>query len=125
VKDVLFGIENIVTGAANDTIIASTAHNVMDGGAGNDTFVFKSAAHVDGDTILNFQPGDKIDLSDIMGDTVTLVNGVASPGQIGISHEQINGEDFTVLRANLDADTDSEFTLNIKGHHTLTGANFA
>ena len=36
--DVLWGIENVVTGSGDDTIIASRAVNVMDGGSGEDTF---------------------------------------------------------------------------------------
>ena len=59
------GIENVVTGSGNDTITASKAVNVMDGGTGNDTFKFLSAADANGDTILGFQPGDKIDVSAI------------------------------------------------------------
>ncbi|BBI60880.1 hypothetical protein HSBAA_21860 [Vreelandella sulfidaeris] len=39
-NDGLWGVENIVTGSGDDTITASRAVNVMDGGAGNDTFRF-------------------------------------------------------------------------------------
>ena len=49
---------------ANDTITASNAVNVMDGGAGNDTFRFLSAADAQGDTILGFQPGEDYKLAD-------------------------------------------------------------
>ena len=79
--DVLWGIENVVTGSGDDTITASKSVNVMDGGAGHDTFRFLSSADADGDTILGFQPGDKIDLSAIDADSgssnqaFTLVTG--------------------------------------------------
>ncbi len=123
VKDVLYGIENFVGGSGNDTIVASAAHNVMDGGAGKDVFVFKSAAKADGDTITSFQAGDKIDVSAFMGHQVTLVNGQASAGQISVSFEQIDGQEFTVLHGNTDSDTNDEFALSIKGHHLLNGSN--
>ncbi len=122
VKDTLYGIENIVTGSGNDSITASTAHNVIDGGAGNDTFVFKSAAHADGDTLTTFQAGDRIDVSSFMGHHVTLVNGPASAGQISVSYEMIDGVEHTVLSGNVDGDPDAEFHLNIKGHHNLNGS---
>ncbi len=78
-SDLLWGIENVVTGSGDDQITASKAVNVMDGGAGEDTFRFLSTADADGDTILGFQPGDKIDLSAINAGSAngsfTLVNG--------------------------------------------------
>ena len=42
-NDTIWGIENVNTGSGNDTITASNAVNVMNGGAGNDTFKFTSA----------------------------------------------------------------------------------
>ncbi|MGV3576670.1 MAG: peroxidase family protein, partial [Devosia sp.] len=63
--DTLYGIENVTTGSGNDTIIMSNAVNVVDGGAGEDIFVFGSTAAAHGDTIRGFEAGDKIDLSGI------------------------------------------------------------
>ncbi len=87
----LWGIENVVTGSGDDTIIASRAVNVMDGGSGDDTFRFLSAADANGDTIVGFQPGDKIDLSAINAGSAngsfTLVNGT-DIGALGISEGQ-------------------------------------
>jgi Ca2+-binding RTX toxin-like protein len=128
VTDQLYGIENIVTGGGNDTITASGEHNVIDTGAhsgtGHDTVIFRSASDANGDTILNFEAGDKIDVSGFMGGAVTLVNGTtASAGQIAYSFENIAGENFTVLHGH-DAQ-DNEFQVNIKGHHNLTGTDFA
>jgi Ca2+-binding RTX toxin-like protein len=125
-QDLLQGVENIVTGSGNDTITASRAVNVMDGGAGNDTFVFRSASDANGDTIENFEAGDRIDLSSFMNGSVQLVNGpLTAAGQVSVSFEQVDGEDVTVLHGNVDGDPDSEFSINIKGHHNLTGSNFA
>ena len=64
-NDTIWGIENVNTGSGNDTITASDAVNVMNGGAGNDIFKFTSASAADGDTILGFQAGDRVDLSAI------------------------------------------------------------
>jgi Ca2+-binding RTX toxin-like protein len=124
VTDQLYSVENLVTGAGNDTITASGAHNVIDTGAGHDKIVFHSASDANGDTILNFEPGDKIDVSGFMGGAVSLVNGTtAAAGQIAVSFENIAGENFTVLHGH-DVN-DNEFQIDIKGHHALTGTDFA
>ena len=75
--------------SGNDTITASNAVNVMDGGAGNDTFRFMSAAAADGDTILGFEPGDRsicrasMPMSETAGNqSFTLVTGAASPRRV-------------------------------------------
>jgi Ca2+-binding RTX toxin-like protein len=124
VTDQLYSVENVVTGGGNDTITASGAHNVIDTGAGHDKIVFHSASDANGDTILNFEAGDKIDVSDFMGGTVNLVSGsTAAAGQIAVSFENIGGENFTVLHGH-DVN-DNTFEIDIKGHHALTGTDFA
>jgi Ca2+-binding RTX toxin-like protein len=124
VTDQLYSVENVVTGGGNDTITASGAHNVIDTGAGHDKIVFHSASDANGDTILNFEAGDKIDVSGFMSGAVNLVNGsTAAAGQIAVSFENIAGENFTVLHGT-DAHNNN-FEVDIKGHHALSGTDFA
>lgn len=131
-NDGLWGVENIVTGSGDDTITASRAVNVMDGGAGNDTFRFLSAADADGDTIMGFQPGDRIDLSglDTNGcatgnQSFTLVTeAFTGAGQLMFSHQTSDGEDYTVVQGNTTGDDDADFSINIKGRHELTVNDF-
>jgi Animal haem peroxidase/RTX calcium-binding nonapeptide repeat (4 copies) len=130
--DVLWDIENVVTGAGNDVIIASDAVNVIDGGAGNDIFRFGSAAAADGDTLVSFQPGDRIDLSGIDADegvagdqSFTLVSdGFTGAGQLMVSEQSRDGETITVIEGNTDDDGDAEFTIEIRGAHVLTSGDF-
>lgn len=97
---------------------------MIDTGTGHDTVVFKSAAHADGDTISGFEAGDKIDVSAIFKGHLTLVNGTtAAAGQIAISYDDHGGNEVTVLNG-----TDAagrHFEIDIKGHHNLTGTDFA
>ena len=126
-NDTIWGIENVNTGSGNDTITASNAVNVMNGGAGDDTYRFTSASAADGDTILNFEPGDRVDLSAIdtnsgaAGDQgFTLVTGAfTAAGQVAVTFDG----DFTVIRGNVDGDADAEFTIEIAGNHSMTTAN--
>ncbi|MFZ5690189.1 MAG: calcium-binding protein, partial [Pseudomonadota bacterium] len=130
--DTLWGIENVNTGFGNDTITASNAVNVMDGGAGNDTFVFPTIQAANGDRIVGFEPGDKIDLSGIDANATTagnqsftLLSGGAftAAGQLSVSFETRDGNDVTVIRGNVNANTDADFELEIEGHHELNNQN--
>ena len=117
-------IENVNTGSGNDTITASNAANVMNGGAGNDIYKFVSASAADGDTILGFEPGDRVDLTAIDTDAGTagdqafaLVTGAfTAAGQLAVTFDG----DVTVITGNVDADADADFTIEIAGNHSLT-----
>jgi len=131
--DTLWGMENVVTGSGNDTITANASANVLDGGAGNDKFVFLSEKDADGDTIIGFQPGDKIDLSatDANGglagnQAFTLVNGSTLTGaaQLIVTHEVRADGDYTVVQGSVDGDSSAELRLSIKGNHNLTTSDF-
>ncbi len=130
--DTIWNVENIVTGAGDDVIIANASVNVIDGGDGNDVFRFNAAEDADGDTIVTFQPGDKIDLSgmDANGSSAgnqafTLVtDALTDRGQIMVTAEMRGGDSYTVVEGNLSGDTGADFKLSIKGNHTLTEADF-
>ncbi|MEZ0172253.1 peroxidase family protein [Microvirga sp. TS319] len=131
--DTIWGIENIVTGSGNDVITASRAVNVIDGGAGNDVFRFLSAADANGDTILGFQPGDRLDLSAIDANTgaagkqaFTLANGSSftGPAQLVISHETRADGEYTVVSGNTTGPDAAEFKISLKGNHDLKPSDF-
>ncbi len=131
-SDTIWSIENFIGGSGDDTITASEAVNVMDGGGGSDTFRFESAAAAHGDTIKGFAPGDKIDLSAIDANgcgagngTFTLVSGaLTGTGQLLVLHETREDGDYTVVLGNTTGGDDAEFKLNIKGRHELTSSDF-
>lgn len=130
--DRLHSIENAITGTGNDTILASTAVNVMDGGAGEDIFVFRSVRMADGDVIVDFEPGDRIDLSAVDADRGTaghqsfvLLPGVSGgAGELRWSNETVNGEAATVLRGHINGDGEADFTLTLTGMHPLGQDDF-
>jgi Ca2+-binding RTX toxin-like protein len=132
-SDTIWGVENIVTGSGNDTITASAAVNVMDGGTGNDTFRFLSAADADGDTIMGFQPGDRLDLSGMDANwsasgnqAFTLVSGAfaGASGELLVTHENRDGTDYTVVEGNTSGGGTADFKISIKGSHNLTSSDF-
>ncbi|SEI17413.1 Ca2+-binding protein, RTX toxin-related [Rhizobium tibeticum] len=131
--DVIYGFENFVGGSGHDVITATTAVNVMDGGAGNDTFQFQSVAAAHGDTIYGFQPGDKISFSAIDANegtngkqsfTLNAGSTLTAAGQVAISHEVRDGEEVTLIRATTDADPDADLELVLIGRHNLTANDF-
>ncbi|TXR47174.1 peroxidase family protein [Phyllobacterium endophyticum] len=132
-NDTLWNVENVVTGSGNDTITASSVVNIIDSGAGNDTFRFLSAGDADGDTIAGFQPGDKIDLSGVDANggaggnqSFTLVAGSTLSGaaQLVVTHETREDGDYTIVQGSVDGDSGAELRLSIKGNHNLTNADF-
>jgi Ca2+-binding RTX toxin-like protein len=132
-SDTLWGIENVNTGSGADTITASNAVNVIDGGAGNDIFRFVSVAAANGDTILGFEPGDRLDLGGIDANTglvadqaFELVTGAAftAAGQLAISYETRSDGEYTLITGNVDGNADADFSIAIEGHQNLTNSNF-
>jgi Ca2+-binding RTX toxin-like protein len=132
-SDTLWNVENVVTGSGADTITANGAVNVIDGGAGNDTFRFLSEADADGDTIVGFQPGDKIDFSGIDANgnsagnqsfTLVAASTLSSAAQLIVTHETREDGDYTVVQGSIDGDNTAELRLSIKGTHNLTSADF-
>jgi Ca2+-binding RTX toxin-like protein len=117
-------VENVTTGTGSDTITASSAHNVIDigTGAGLDTIVFTTAANADGDTILNFRAGDKIDVHALMGGNLDLVNGLTATANNQIAHH-IDGAGHTILDG-LDQNG-NHFSIDVASNHALTGTDFA
>ena len=131
--DTLFGFENVTTGYGNDTIEASSEVNVMDGGEGEDTFVFNTTEAANGDTILNFAPGDRIDLSGIDavsgmgGDQAFTIVGdgeVSGPGQLAVTHETREDGDYTVISGYTSGADEADFEFSVKGNHQLTDTDF-
>ncbi len=132
-SDSIFGFENFIGGAGNDTIIANDQANVLDGGGGDNTFVFRSAADADGDTIKGFQPGDVIDLTGIDADasaegrqSFVLFAGTnfTAAGQVIVSHETVAGQEQTLVQASTTGGPQADFRIVLEGHHDLTAANF-
>ncbi|HDZ73658.1 MAG TPA: hypothetical protein ENH55_12995 [Aurantimonas coralicida] len=131
--DAVFGFENVIGGSGHDTIIASAAVNVMDGGAGNDSFVFGSAQDADGDTIVGFQPGDKIDLSGIDADSgmagqqsfvLFAGTGFTAAGQVMVTHSADADGEHTLVSADTDGNGSADFEIDVAGTHNLAASDF-
>ncbi|MBX9907578.1 MAG: calcium-binding protein [Beijerinckiaceae bacterium] len=133
-QDTLWSIENVATGSGDDTITASSAVNVMEGGAGDDVFRFTSAQAADGDTILDFEPGDRLDLSAIDANAgidgnqgFTIVGGAnfTASAQLLVTYETRADGDYTVVAGNVNGDPAADFQISLKGSHPLSPSNIA
>ena len=131
--DTIYGFENVLTGLGNDTIRANAAANILDGGAGNDTFVFGTADDADGDVILGFTPGDRIDLSGIDADagqsghqsfTLNTTGTRNVAGQISISHEERADGSHTIVSGNVNGGETDDFRIELAGQRSLTASDF-
>jgi Ca2+-binding RTX toxin-like protein len=137
----IFEIESIVGSHGRNTLVANDAVNVMVGGGGNDIFVFRSLESLANhggprDLIMDFQIGDRIDLSRISDDSHDFASqklfftGAASAapadlGAVTFNYQMLDiDHEVTVVSGNLDSDPDDEFSLVLDGHHELTAQDF-
>jgi Ca2+-binding RTX toxin-like protein len=123
-SDTFYGFENFIGGSGHDTIVASSAVNVIDGGLGDDVFKFTSAANANGDTIYGFQTGDRIDFSGMGAMKLEAGQTIDAIGDVTITHEMRDGEEFTVIRGNTQGDNAADFELSLQGRHNLTINDF-
>ena len=110
------------------------AVNVMEGGAGSDVFRFTRAQAADGDTILDFEPGDRLDLSGIDANTAvdgnqsfTIASGsqFTASAQLLVTYETRADGDYTIVSGNVNGDAEADFQISLKGSHTLNPGNIA
>ncbi|MCJ8240724.1 peroxidase family protein [Peteryoungia algae] len=123
-SDSFYGFENFIAGSGHDTITASSAVNIIDGGLGDDVFKFTSAANADGDTIYGFQTGDRIDFTGMGAMNLEAGQTIDAIGDVTITHEMRDGEEFTVIRGNTQGDNAADFELSLHGRHNLTINDF-
>jgi Ca2+-binding RTX toxin-like protein len=109
-RDTIWSIENFVGGSGDDTIFASDAANVLDGGDGNDTFVFETAASAQGDHINGLSAGDVLQFG-TGADAVTISSrDQAREAGFAVDHDAAN--DVSTISGSLDDDT---FELTVSG----------
>jgi Ca2+-binding RTX toxin-like protein len=130
-------------GAGDDVLSGDVGTDRLTGGAGADVFQFGATAHstvsaTSRDIITDFQIGlDKIDLSGIDANITkgaggnqafTFLTAAGAPftgaGQLSYRYETINGQVYTVIDANVDADLRSDFQIALLGQHVLTSNDF-
>jgi Ca2+-binding RTX toxin-like protein len=137
----IFEIENVRGGHGRDRLVADAHVNIMEGGDGDDTFVFRDLASLknDGaprDHIVDFSVGDKLDLSrvgqeldDFAGQKLFFAGaGQAKFGEVGAVtyHNEIvsDTQEVTVVTGNLDGNPDHEFEIVLDGNIDLSDGNF-
>ncbi|WP_428830143.1 calcium-binding protein [Cereibacter changlensis] len=130
VIDRLVGVENAIGGGGDDLFRAGTAANTMAGGEGDDIFRFDTAAAAEGDMILDFSPGDMIDLSGI--DAMRGTGGNQSFRLAAADEAPVAGllvltegdGDTTLVSGHTDDDGQADFTLTVQGRQSLGADSF-
>ena len=109
-RDTIWSIENFVGGSGDDTIFASDAANVLDGGDGNDTFVFETAASAQGDHINGLNAGDVLQFGS--GADAVTISSRDQALEAGFSVEHDAANDVSTISGNLDGE---DFDLTVSG----------
>ena len=128
------GSDRLVGSAGDDVLLGGLGGDMLVGGAGADVFRFlapaESARGGPGrDTIRDFQPGDRIDLSAIdangalPGDPLFDFIGTAAftaPGQIRVLESGAN----TIVQVNIAGSGLADMAIRLMGVHSLTEIDF-
>ncbi len=137
----LAGNDILNGGAGADVLIGGTGMDTMTGGPGNDRFVFAdgdflSKTSAGADTIVDFSPGDKIDLS--LVDALSTATHYNQPGDqafVFINHNRFHIQSGRELRyevvggntyvyGSTNGDAIADFCIKLDGVHTLTSSDF-
>jgi Ca2+-binding RTX toxin-like protein len=125
------GIENVVTGDGDDVIVASSDVNVLEGGAGRDTFVFSTVNSAGGEDVikdLNFLEGDTIDLTPLfsslaLGDVSFTNADFSASGRVRLTADELSNS--TLIEVSTDNDhQDVELAIRILGRTDLDQKDF-
>ncbi|SHH21201.1 cadherin-like domain-containing protein [Bradyrhizobium erythrophlei] len=136
----IFEIENVQGGHGRDRLVADAHVNIMEGGDGNDTFVFQNLAALknDGgprDHIVDFSVGDRLDLSrvgqefdDFSGRKLFFAGADQATfdevGAVGYRHEIVSDQEITIVSGHLDGDAEHDFEIVLDGNLVLDESNF-
>jgi Ca2+-binding RTX toxin-like protein len=137
----IFEIENVRGGHGRDRLVADAHVNIMEGGDGDDTFVFRDLASLknDGgprDHIVDFSVGDRLDLSrvgqelgDFAGQKLFFAGADQAKfdevGAVTYRHEIVSDtQEITVVTGNLDGNADYEFEIVLDGNLDLSEGSF-
>jgi O-antigen biosynthesis protein len=126
------GGDYMVGGAGNDTFEPGTGPDLMYGQAGDNDFVFRSAADApvgpNPTTIADFVQGaDKIDLSAITGadgQPLTFIGTSPFSHTDGEVRQVTSGSD-TIVEGDLNGDGNADFEIELIGNYTLQTDDFA
>jgi VCBS repeat-containing protein len=116
------GTDTITGGADNDLIIGGYGADTLTGNGGNDTFRYLSALDT-GDTITDFAPGDKIDLTAFAPSSFVGVlgaPGAVGPNQVGY---MINAG-VTTVYVDTDGGAGADLVIMLTGSHALVAGDF-
>ncbi|QDM28310.1 hypothetical protein FNL56_20970 [Tardiphaga sp. vice304] len=137
----IFEIENVRGGHGRDRLVADAHVNIMEGGEGDDTFVFRDMASLKNeggprDHIVDFSVGDRLDLSrvgqeldDFAGQKLFFAGTDQAKfdevGAVTYHYEIVSDtKEITVVTGDLDGNSDHQFEIVLDGHIDLTAGNF-
>jgi Ca2+-binding RTX toxin-like protein len=124
-------VNQLFGSTGNDTLDGAGGTDRLKGGAGNDTFVFKSVSETGNttgtaDRIMDFAPGDKIDLTGMELETGLSFDFVGAASFSGLHGElrfAAAGAN-TIVSGDINGDAVSDFKIILIGNHVLTGGDF-
>lgn len=124
------GNDTIKGGAGDDVLVGHIGNDVLYGGAGADRFDFNDARYFGYDLIMDFEAGDRIDLSGVDANATlagnqefTLIGSkwLSKAGELGV-YQDVN-RNTTEIQGYVDNDKKIDFIIKLDGLHNLTAAD--
>ena len=123
------GRDTLIGGPGKDILYGGAAADLLTGGSGADIFRYASASDsrvtsgVDLITDFRSSENDKIDLRLIDGGNGSFIGSNAFNGVAGEVNSRIRGGN-TFVSADLNGDARADFTVELRGVHSLRGSDF-
>ncbi len=109
------GADTLEGGTGDDVLTGGDGADILEGGTGNDRFVFGSASEMNYDRILDFGPGDRLDLSALNAHFLgegAFTGSVSNPGRAELRVYYSADTTTVVLDSNGDGVADVGMWLN-------------
>jgi hypothetical protein len=125
------GNDTVKGGAGNDVLNGGSGNDKLTGNAGADTFHFTDIGSMGRDTILDFQTGDKINLSGldansgVAGDQAFKFigsNWLSNSGDLGFYQNKT--ANLTYVEGDTNGDGNFDFAITVQGIHTFAASDF-
>ncbi|MET0238817.1 MAG: Ig-like domain-containing protein [Sphingobium sp.] len=126
----LGGADQLYGGGGNDVLDGGAGADMLFGGTGSDRFVFASASDAQGDRIMDFASGDRIDLSGIDASTTAAGNnafsyiGAAAFSGVAGQLRATMGDGGLQVSGDVNGDGMADFTFAVAGVETLAAYDF-
>lgn len=114
-------------GSGDDRLVGAAGMDLLRGGVGLDRFIFRASSDssvTDPDTILDFEAGEKIAITQIVGARLAFLGDAAFSGT-GVGEVRMTSQDYgSLVEADTNGDNAADMAIRVIGVSTLAASDF-